>query len=185
MALIKCPDCGSQVSSSALACPSCGCPIANAKTAQKPKRHAGLTLFVVIFGIGLLVHWLGGKRESYVNIQLPQSKAASVETKKTCSPDDAECAFLASAGEATVDCQQLIEAKSEHTVKWDSSLGKQVFAYKGWNSNQHKELSLIGDAVKFQDDHGAWTPMSYACTFDLASRKATSVHVFVAHASGG
>lgn len=28
MALIKCPDCGNSVSSSAPACPKCGCPIA-------------------------------------------------------------------------------------------------------------------------------------------------------------
>ena len=32
MALIKCPECGREVSSRAQACPQCGCPIAAAKT---------------------------------------------------------------------------------------------------------------------------------------------------------
>jgi hypothetical protein len=35
MALIKCPDCGKQVSSSASSCPNCGCPIANRPTNVK------------------------------------------------------------------------------------------------------------------------------------------------------
>lgn len=35
MALVKCPDCGKQVSSSASACPNCGCPIANRATTIK------------------------------------------------------------------------------------------------------------------------------------------------------
>ena len=32
MALVKCPDCGREVSSSAKACPQCGCPISELRT---------------------------------------------------------------------------------------------------------------------------------------------------------
>ena len=32
MALIKCPDCGKEISSRAISCPNCGCPINNATT---------------------------------------------------------------------------------------------------------------------------------------------------------
>lgn len=35
MALIKCPDCGKQISSQAASCPNCGCPIANRPTTVK------------------------------------------------------------------------------------------------------------------------------------------------------
>lgn len=35
MALIKCPECGRQISDKAASCPSCGCPIANAPTTVK------------------------------------------------------------------------------------------------------------------------------------------------------
>lgn len=35
MALIKCPECGKQVSDKAGSCPNCGCPIANAPTSIK------------------------------------------------------------------------------------------------------------------------------------------------------
>lgn len=35
MALIKCPDCGKQISSQAASCPNCGCPIASRPTTVK------------------------------------------------------------------------------------------------------------------------------------------------------
>lgn len=35
MALIKCPECGRQISDKAASCPNCGCPIANYPTSIK------------------------------------------------------------------------------------------------------------------------------------------------------
>lgn len=35
MALIKCPECGKQISDRAASCPNCGCPIGNAPTSIK------------------------------------------------------------------------------------------------------------------------------------------------------
>ena len=39
MALINCPDCNHEVSSSATACPKCGCPITGTKKATEEKIH--------------------------------------------------------------------------------------------------------------------------------------------------
>lgn len=36
MALIKCPECGKQISSRAISCPSCGCPISGSNAISKP-----------------------------------------------------------------------------------------------------------------------------------------------------
>lgn len=36
MALIKCPECGKQVSDKASSCPNCGCPISGSSVASKP-----------------------------------------------------------------------------------------------------------------------------------------------------
>ena len=36
MALIKCPECGKQVSDRASSCPQCGCPISGSGVASKP-----------------------------------------------------------------------------------------------------------------------------------------------------
>jgi hypothetical protein len=40
MALIPCPECGRQVSTSATSCPSCGCPVGVAQPTQEPQRTA-------------------------------------------------------------------------------------------------------------------------------------------------
>lgn len=37
MALIKCPECGKDISDRAAACPNCGCPINDVSTPSKPK----------------------------------------------------------------------------------------------------------------------------------------------------
>jgi zinc-ribbon domain len=63
MALIRCPDCGNEVSDQAPACPKCGKPISSAIPA-KPKttltKPAGCFLQVLgaglfLIGVGLLV----------------------------------------------------------------------------------------------------------------------------------
>jgi len=64
MALINCPDCKSQVSTSATSCPQCGAPIAEAKqskaagspltttqeTSKKLKLHTLISALLIIFG---------------------------------------------------------------------------------------------------------------------------------------
>lgn len=37
MSLIKCPDCGKEVSDKAPACPSCGCPLASSNSTSEPE----------------------------------------------------------------------------------------------------------------------------------------------------
>lgn len=39
MALIKCPECGNDVSTEATACPKCGCPIKKQKIEPKPQQE--------------------------------------------------------------------------------------------------------------------------------------------------
>ena len=64
MGLIKCSECGREVSDKAVACPSCGAPIANApvgtpiQTIQETSKRlkAQYAIAVVIFFVGLI--WL-------------------------------------------------------------------------------------------------------------------------------
>ena len=42
MALIKCPECGKEISNKAIACPSCGCPIASLEEANIVKIKMGI-----------------------------------------------------------------------------------------------------------------------------------------------
>ena len=42
MALIKCPECGNEVSDKALSCPKCGFPIYNYRVCEKKSVNADL-----------------------------------------------------------------------------------------------------------------------------------------------
>ena len=53
MALIKCPDCGKEVSDRALNCPYCGAPMIVAQN----KNRASNTLSWVLGIIGAIVGW--------------------------------------------------------------------------------------------------------------------------------
>ena len=49
MALIKCPECGTEVSSSAAACPKCGYPV----QAKRSARIHWVVLVVLILFVGI------------------------------------------------------------------------------------------------------------------------------------
>ncbi len=63
MALIKCPECGKEISDKAASCPSCGCPVTpvedvaqqeSPQTPAKTKRGGGLVALFVTLGAILL-----------------------------------------------------------------------------------------------------------------------------------
>ena len=47
MSLIKCPECGKEVSTAAAACPSCGYPVAGAQSAPRTGAPSGQILMEV------------------------------------------------------------------------------------------------------------------------------------------
>lgn len=65
MALIKCPECSTQVSDKAASCPSCGCPIAEPVPSSPPPSNAAPATVTVAKSrgtyiiLGLLFGWMG------------------------------------------------------------------------------------------------------------------------------
>lgn len=88
MALIKCPECGKEVSSAAESCPNCGHPISGEKKTEtvivKEKKKGGclktiLTVFLIIIVIGALGNALDANdNPKKVN---PQSGSVSLDNE--------------------------------------------------------------------------------------------------------
>lgn len=55
MALVTCPDCKSQVSSSAAACIKCGCPFNTVQTIEQTGKGIKLQIFLSILGLFLSI----------------------------------------------------------------------------------------------------------------------------------
>lgn len=90
MGLIKCHECGNEISDKAVSCPSCGCPIQSTTQAPygqaqvKPqKKGHGCLVFLLVFflfcgGMGFLIQTISGSSDGNV-AESTLSKAAATE----------------------------------------------------------------------------------------------------------
>lgn len=94
MALIKCKECGEQVSDKAASCPKCGAP--NSKKSKGPSGC--MMVFFIIIGVLILLVFIGNvsnkdeittkaeKNNQVVTEQLDVDKTKNVEIKKEPVP---------------------------------------------------------------------------------------------------
>lgn len=97
MALIKCPECGKEISDKATACPNCGCPVIPSKqnesfntdlaTPKNGKKKGGclkpiLIFFVICIGISAVIAFQTTKNKS--------ASQSEPSTEATQTPEDAK-----------------------------------------------------------------------------------------------
>ena len=70
MALIKCPECGKEISDRAKKCPNCGFPIKrkNVRTLKKKKKSKSIFIIFTLTILFFIVGGIGGKFFFDVNI---------------------------------------------------------------------------------------------------------------------
>lgn len=147
MALIKCKECGNEISTKAEACPKCG-----AKVAQ----NAGCgTVFGAIFlGVILIV---------VLSSMFGSSSETGAEETANCKPDDLQCLGDKGVIAAGVYCKNNIEKMALHSVKWTDGTFDMKFSHFRWKDKTNGVITYIGDKVEFQNGFGAFTPMTYEC----------------------
>ena len=123
MALIKCPDCGTDVSDAAAACPKCARPIAArtvSQPASKPRRASGGIFWLVVV---VLLFWVYFKTkspdEATVNIALPVAHQESAQA--TEQPTQ-----VAQAAVVTMTPAQLYQRYSANEVATDQAIAGRV-----------------------------------------------------------
>lgn len=165
MALIKCPECGKEISNKAASCPNCGCPIVESGEAQETTEYyhgssggksvsgnggcgkAVLILLAIIGGLILIGTCSGlssGKSDSFSNTESAAKVWAEHIVKQNLkSPSTAKF------------CNRLMEMKAE-------SLGGAKWKVTGWVDSQNSfgatvrsdfvvKLELIKDGVRCID----------------------------------
>lgn len=124
MALIKCPECGSQISDKAPVCPNCGCPaelfqkrtIEDNQTAAEVKQdnsknnHIGWYVGL-IFGIGLLVWYVFP-----TDITEDDSSAYSYSTESSYSSQNSYSSSSSSSVDETSSTGYSIQFTGVHSV---------------------------------------------------------------------
>jgi hypothetical protein len=185
MALIRCPDCGNNVSDSAPTCPHCGRPIAKPKAVKASKPAAGGCGSLIIAAIALVVVVSAMSKCSDDSPSPSTSPSSSTQAKSSeppakteeeCRPD-LQCWAERSRIDATVACKPQIEAQALHEVKWTDGWLEPMFSRLKWADKAHRAVTYVGDKVSFQNGFSAFTPMTYFCTFDPDSKRVTDVNV--------
>ncbi|MHB1230180.1 MAG: zinc-ribbon domain-containing protein [Halothiobacillus sp.] len=173
MAMIKCKECGANISDKAATCPHCGAPVA--PMTQANKNHIGCLpslLIVVVATIGI-VYYLSNNPDADTQSQASSDKNAP----SICSSTDLDCLINKGGGfvAAGVYCQEPIEKLALHDMKWTDGTFDSKFSLAKWAPEGNGVIEYIGDKAKFQNGFGAYTNVVYAC--DLASDNQTVVNV--------
>lgn len=170
MALIKCHECGSDVSSEAAACPKCG-----VKPKQPKKEPQHLSKWQVLWGLGVAlacVAWMANRTDNS-----SPSPSASQASEETCR-QDLQCWGKKSIGFAENRCKEPIEKQALHSIRWDDDWSHPMFARLAWHDQAAGVITFMGDRVEFQNGFGAFTRFTYACDYDTALKTVVEVRTF-------
>lgn len=162
MALVKCPQCGHEISPNAAACPSCGHPIAE-------KRRGGrlgclFYLFVIIGGFVLLYNW--GK-----DIEDQEARSPTcVSDYKKCSDNEEVVERHKSKNHVSISVECLFAAKAL------ARFGEPEFPslsftryFPGHDYIERGTATLIEDDARFQNGFGAKEHVAVTCSYDLGA----------------
>lgn len=163
MTLIKCSECGTEISDKAAACVRCGAPVARkvASAPAAPKKKSGC---LPVIGAAFVICVAIAMCTSNSNKGASESQS---KPEAACAKDDLSCLGNKGVVAAGVYCPDQIERLATHSVKWTDGTFEMKFSRFRWADKQAGTITYIGDRAQFQNGFGAYTNVVYEC--DLAA----------------
>lgn len=152
MSLIKCKDCGSEVSTKAKSCPKCGAPIK-----KEAKQYGCGTVIVVGIGLFILIS-IFTPDDSSNNLKKPQ--VSDAECMKTL-----QCWGDRHTTSASIRCDNYIEKLAKYSFKWTDGILESKFSHFRWKNKSKGIVTFIGDKIQFQNGFGAFQKSIYECDY--------------------
>lgn len=163
MALTKCKECKKEVSSSAKLCPHCG--------VKDPSTTLGQTLGGLVVMGGLVwgaFHFFGGSDSK--ETEKPHSGP------KVCATDDGQCIFDQNWIKASTPCRTLVEKSAKFDFEWTDGMLDPMFTHFRLDSVK-RQITFIGDKVKFTNGFNAKSTVTYECVYDLNGNKLVDFNI--------
>ncbi|WP_248324887.1 zinc-ribbon domain-containing protein [Caballeronia sp. Sq4a] len=175
MALVKCGECGAEISDKAAACVKCGAPVETADHETKPpqsikavppvaskskgKTGCGPIVIAFLLIVGYAI---------YSSSSDDKKGGASEPSKEAaCAKDDLSCLGNKGVIAAGIYCKDPVERLAKHSVKWTDGTFDMKFSRFRWADKRTGVVTYIGDKAQFQNGFGAYTNVVYEC--DLAN----------------
>lgn len=172
MALTKCPDCGSDVSTEAPTCPKCGRPNTPPKKTSPIAAGCGviILIFLVVGGISALVG--GGSDDSSGSkaSAAPPKPEKPINIKDATALDDKYGIPANSA--CTVYADDYLRQAAKYDFKWDDVgfLGVKFDRYLKVVSTPGV-LTVATNKVALQNGFGAYQHVQLFCRYDTQADK--------------
>lgn len=175
MALIKCHECGGDVSTDAERCPKCG--VAPKKKASAIVKFGGgfIAVMMAIAVLGFLFSDPKPSEAGRFSEQVPQAAEVNADAQKASCKKDLQCWGDKGVGTAGVYCRDQIEKLATHSMRWTDRFLEPKFSHFRWLDKDRATVTFSGDKAEFQNGFGAYTTVTYECDFDQESNQVLDV----------
>jgi len=188
MALIKCKECGKEISSAAAACPNCGKPVIKTTPAAK----GCLSVIVVVGALALMGYCAGNHEDSKPDTTpAPAAPAPRPTAPESAVPEAAPAATVANdkailndakaldekfGTDAFIHCgveaDDYLRGVSKFAFKWDEiGFFDQKFDKYRSHVSSPGVLTLISNKVSLQTGFGAYERIELLCEYDTQAKK--------------
>lgn len=142
MAMVKCKECGKDVSNQAAACPQCGAPVV-AVAAKAPKKKTGCASVIVVFGLIVIVG-IG------VNTAMMKEPAAP-----SMSPEQVKAAIHGANAPTPAQAAQAA-AEEDARQRTDAAGACILLTQRALNDPDSAQFPLASEASVSKTKNGLW-----------------------------
>lgn len=188
MALIKCKECGKEISSAAAACPNCGKPVVKTTPAAK----GCLSVIVIVGMLALIGHCTGNHDDTKPDTTpapaataprpaapvsgIPKAAPAATAVDDKAILNDAKALDEKFGSDAFIHCgveaDDYLRGVSKFAFKWDEiGFFEQKFDKYRSRVTSPGVLTMVSNKVSLQNGFGAYERIELLCEYDTQTKK--------------
>lgn len=180
MALTKCPDCGSDISTEAPACPKCGRPNSKPKKAASSAGSGCAAVLLAVIVVGILISVFSGNSDDTSGTKGHATAATTSASEKPAAKpinlSDSAALDDRYGIAASVYCAGGADDYLRQVAKWDFKWDHIGFLDQKFDKylkrvSKPGVLTTVSDKIALQNGFGAYQHVELFCDYDTQKKK--------------